>query len=259
MVTEMIRNLLLAASCVLPLLLQPAIARAQVSESADEILRMMSDYLAGLGKFSVAYDTDSEIITGDGQKIQFSAGGSILVRRPDGIHVIRDGAFAATETFFDGNSLTLLGKKANAYFQMDFAGTLDQAIDEFRMSTGMDAPGADLLMAKPYETLMEGVTAGEYVATGYVDGVPCYHLAFREANVDWQLWVSTDEHHPVPMKYVITTKWTTGAPQHTVRLRDWNLDPQISDTAFAFTAPSDALMVDDIEVNEMGELVLKGE
>jgi len=251
----------LAAGMVaaLSMLFAPSSARAQISADAETILRAMSDYLGSLQQFSVAYDVDTEIITGEGQKLQYSAGGTILVRRPDGIRVTREGGFASTETLFDGNTLTLFGRKANAYFQLPFEGTIDQAVQEFRIATGMDAPAADLLAANPFDTLVEGVLNGEFVATGQVDGVPCYHIAFREADVDWQLWVSTDEQHPVPMKYVITTKWTTGAPQHSVRLRDWNFAPAIAADAFAFVAPKDAVKLETLAINETGEAVLGGE
>jgi hypothetical protein len=237
---------------------QTTLTNAQaVSESANEILRNMSDYFGKLATFSMDYDADTEIITSEGQKLQLGASGKIVIRRPDGAHITRDGVVASTETFYDGKTLTLFGKKINSYYQVGSRDGLDAAIDHFRMETGMDAPGADLLLQDSYSALIDGVQSGEYISDDYVDGVQCYHLAFREADVDWQLWVRADDH-PVPMKYVITTKWLTGAPQYSIRLRNWNFEPQISDDTFNFTPPEGAFKMDHIEVSQTGELKLVG-
>ena len=53
-----------------------------------------------------------------------------------------------------------------------------------------------------------------------VDGVECDHLAFRNLETDWQIWIERGER-PLPRKYVITSKTVATAPQYTLRLRDW--------------------------------------
>ncbi len=55
------------------------------------------------------------------------------------------------------------------------------------------------------------------------------------------------------MKYIITTKWLTGAPQHSVRFREWNTKPKIEADRFTFTAPKGATKLEVISVDEMGE------
>ena len=52
-----------------------------------------------------------------------------------------------------------------------------------------------------------------------MDGVVCDHLAFRNLDTDWQIWVESGER-PLPRKYVITSKTVAAAPQYTLRLRD---------------------------------------
>ena len=59
------------------------------------------------------------------------------------------------------------------------------------------------------------------------------------------------------MKYVITTKWMTGAPQYSVRFRDWNLSPKIDPGQFDFKPPEGSKKLEDILVDNMGELVLE--
>ena len=108
------------------------------------------------------------------------------------------------------------------------------------------------MFADTYLVLSSGVEIGIYVGTAYVNGVECHHLAFREAKVDWQIWVKTGDE-PLPMKYVITTKWHTGAPQYEIRLRDWDLKPKIKTDQFSFSVPEGAANLDTIAAEWMKE------
>jgi hypothetical protein len=63
---------------------------------------------------------------------------------------------------------------------------------------------------------------------------------------------------PLPMKYIITTKWLSGAPQFSVRLGDWNTQPAIPPGRFDFKPPPGAQRLESLKVNEMGEVELGG-
>jgi hypothetical protein len=76
---------------------------------------------------------------------------------------------------------------------------------------------------------------------GIIDGVECEHLAFRNGDTDWQTWIELGAR-PIPRKYVITNKAVAGAPQYTLRIKEWRSDAPAAD-AFAFKAPQDAKMV----------------
>ena len=162
---------------------------------------------------------------------------------------------ADAELFFDGKALTLYGRNQNVFYQMESPGTVDDVVDAVRITIGVDAPAADLMYTDAYPGLASGVTSSDYLGTAYVNDVECHHLAFREARTDWQLWVKSGEE-PLPMKYIITTKWLTGAPQHSVRFRDWNTKPQIEAAMFAFSAPEGARQIETISVDETGEPIM---
>jgi hypothetical protein len=71
-----------------------------------------------------------------------------------------------------------------------------------------------------------------------VEGVECEHLAFRNTDTDWQIWIEAGER-PVPRKYVITSKTVAAAPQYTLRIRDWKSGVSINPEAFKYTPPAD--------------------
>ena len=248
--------------CVSGIILIATLAIGQVLEAksldsdADKILQSMSAYVGSLTAFSVNIDIDNEIITGDGQKIQLSSFETVVMERPGNFHVHRKGMFGELTLIFAGKTLTVYGKTLNAYVQREVTGTTDDAIRVLEIETGLNVPGADLMFSDPYAILSNGLESSVYIGIAYVNGIECHHLAFRKAKVDWQLWVQTGDE-PFPMKYVITSKWSTGAPQYEVRLREWNSKPRIKAGEFSFSVPNGARRLEIIPVNEMGEITLE--
>ncbi len=229
----------------------PTVSAESINPEADRIFQSMSSYLGRTKAFSVNADIDFEVVATSGQKLQISSFGTAVVQRPSNLHVERKGMVADVALIYDGNTFTLHGKNLNIYSQTEGTGTIDDAFLAYEMETGVAAPGADLLFSDPYTVLSEGVESSIYIGIAYVNGVACHHLAFREAKVDWQLWVQAGDT-PLPMKYVITSKWVTGAPQYEIRFRDWNTHPKINEKLFSFTPPEGAERVDIIPVDEIG-------
>lgn len=246
-----------AVALVLFLTAGPAMGGEGISPEAEKILRSMSTYLGGVSAFSVKADLDNEIIDLSGQKLQFSSSTTIVVERPQRLYVNRQDASAGVEIIFDGSTLTLHSKDHNAYAQMENPGTIDDAIDTVLDKIGMAAPGPELLYADSYSGLSAGVTKGVYLGTAYVNGIECHHLAFRESRTDWQLWVQVGDA-PLPMKYVITTKWVTGAPQYSIRYREWDMSPRIEADLFKFSAPAGVGKMETVAVDVLGELIVEG-
>jgi hypothetical protein len=246
----------MAGLCVVGLA-SSACAKGAVDPDARSVLVSMSNYLGSLKRFSVEYSAVDEIVTPEGEKIQFIHSGEITVQRPDKLYAIRMGTAGSAEIFLDGERLSLYGKQANAYLQLD-ASSIDIAIDAVR-NLGFDAPGADLLAPKPLDNSSTDITSGTHVGMTFIDGIEVHQLAFRGASVDWQLWVTAGDK-PLPVRYVVTTKWFAGSPQYTLQLRNWNTAPQIDAARFTFAPPQGATKLDpaSVHVNEVGDMTIKG-
>lgn len=232
--------------------LTPSSALAQDGD-ATKILKAMSDYMASQKTISATFDSDIEVITSDLQKIQFASTGRFLLARPDKLRVTRTGGYADVELVFDGKKATVLGKNLNAYAQLDAPGSVDQLIDRLRADYLLEAPGADVLMSNVYDELTKDVVEAKHIGRGVVDGVECEHLAFRNADVDWQLWVEVGAK-PIPRKYVITSKAVTGAPQYTLRIADWKTDTRLKADEFAFKPPSGASKIEFKALTDIDEV-----
>ncbi|MFK3967451.1 DUF2092 domain-containing protein [Ensifer adhaerens] len=234
----------------------PVSAQNRIEPEAERILAAMSENLKSTQTLSVAYDADQEVVNLQGQKIQYSASGSIAVDRAQGFRMKRMGPLASAEVIFDGDTISLHDKTRNVYAQLQSPGqSVEDAAEELRATTGLDAPGAEFLSGDPYAVLTDGVTEGIVVGSAFVNGVECDQLAFRTDIVDWQIWISKGSG-PLPLKYVITTKWTTGAPQYTLRLSDWKWDG-IDAAQFKFTPPAAANKLEHVHADVTGELSLE--
>jgi hypothetical protein len=211
------------------------------ADDPGKILKGMADYLAGQKSLSAKFDSDIEAITPELQKIQFTSSGEMKMNRPDKLRIRRTGGYADVELVYDGKTVSLYGNNAKSYVQAELAGTIDQMINSLQGKSGAGMPGADLLLSNSYDELMANVIDSKHVGQGVVDGVECEHLAFRGPETDWQIWIEPGAK-PVPRKYVITSKTITGAPQYTLKIRDWKTDAN-ADGDFAFKPPADATKV----------------
>lgn len=230
--------------CALAVLLIAAAVSSGPSHAQDasRILKTMSDFIANQQNVSIAFDSDIEVVTYELQKIQFTNSGTVLMSRPDKLRVTRTGGYSHAEIVFDGKTATLLNKDANIYARIDAPGSVDQLIDQLRLGHSIAAPGADLLTVNVLGNLTDGVIDGKHIGVGVIDGVECEHLAFRTPEFDWQIWIEIGAR-PIPRKFIITSKSVTAAPQYTLRIKEWRIDPQISADSFNFTAPEAAKQV----------------
>jgi hypothetical protein len=238
MKTNAVLSAMLAAAVVATLASSPARAQAQGSD-AKSILKAMSDYVSGQKTIELSFDSDIEIITPQLEKIQFTNSGEVLLSRPDKLRAHRVGGYSEVELFFDGKTVSVLGKHINGYAQFPAPGSVDQLIAALRAGYGVELPGADLLLSNSYDVLVAGVKEAKYIGRGVIDGVECEHLAFRNFDTDWQLWVEVGER-PVPRKLLITSKTLNCAPQHAVRIRSWKTGVEPAPDAFAFVPPAGA-------------------
>ena len=243
---------------VLATLLVAGILAAQVmaesrENDAEKILRTMSDYISSLKTIELSFDSDIEVITPQLEKIQFTNSGAALLHRPDRLRAHRVGGYADVAMFFDGKTVSILDKYNNGYAQFDVPGTVDQLIEALRAGHGIALPGADLLLSNSYEILMAEVMEAKHIGRGVIDGIECEHLAFRNHDTDWQLWVEAGKNS-IPRKLVITSKTITSGPQYTIRIKSWKTDIEPASDAFEYIPPVGAQKLDPNALIHLDEL-----
>ncbi|SEM44433.1 hypothetical protein SAMN04488103_101173 [Gemmobacter aquatilis] len=235
-------GLRLLAPVILPVFLAAPgwAAESDIDPKADAVLHAMSDYMSSQRMFSLSAESSTEILMSDGRKIQLTAASEMVVDREKGIRVDRKGPVGGTYLVFDGSKVSIASEREGVYLSLPAEGGIDGALDEVRTALGTEvAGGADLLYTKPYDGLMLNVQSGHYMGKAWVGGVLTDHLSYRAEDIDWQLWVRSGEE-PVPVKYVITSKWVTAAPQFSVDISEFTPLTETAAETFVFTAPAGA-------------------
>lgn len=240
--------LLCAAALVVPV---PE-ASAQTSD-AKAVLKSMAEYVSSQQTIELTFDSDIEVITPLMEKIQFASSGEVLLSRPDRLRAHRVGGYADVSLFFDGKTVSVLGNNLNGYAQFDAPGSVDHLIEVLRAGHGVALPGADLLLSDPYRVLVAGVKEAKHIGRGVIDGVECEHLAFRNFETDWQLWVEVG-NTPIPRKLVISSKTVNSAPQYTLRIKSWKTGFLPAKNAFVFTPPAGATKLEQDALIHLDEL-----
>jgi hypothetical protein len=220
---------------------------AGMQPEAEKLLRRMSDYLAGRKQFTVQTENTMEVVLNSGQKLQFASPATASVWRPNRMRADRKGDILNQEFFYDGKNLTLYNPKENLYATTAAPPTIDEMLDFAREKLDVIAPGAEILYSNAAERMLKVTTSGFVVGPSVVGGVKSTHLAFRGAEVDWQIWIE-DGGRPLPRKFILTSKQVKGEPQFTVLVRNWNLAPKLTEGMFTFTPPKGAKKIDFLQL-----------
>jgi hypothetical protein len=218
---------------------------------ARALLTAMTDYLAAQQTLSFDVESSIEVVTTDGAKVAIASSGSLAMERPDKIRLRRHGGFATVELTFDGKVLSVANLDAGVYGQSQVPGTVDDLIDTLREEYHLPLPAADLLGSDAGAILLAEVTEVRDLGSGVIRGEECDHLAFRSAEVDWQIWIAQGDI-PHPCRFVITTKAIEGWPQYTLDFSAWGggaMEP-----AFVFEAPTGAREVAVTDVPDLDEV-----
>jgi hypothetical protein len=217
-----------------------------VDPASVQALKDMGAYLQTLKRFRVSVDLTGERVLADGEKLQHTATASLDVDRPNRIRALMHSARSQRELVYDGATVTLYTPAQNYYSTVAFSGTLAELVNKLEQAYGVEIPLSDLFIwgtpAAPVDKIESAMNAGQ----DFVDEELCNHYAFRQGQLDWQVWIATGARL-LPRKIVVTYRGDDARPQ-SVSLIDWNLKPMFKDTVFKFVPPKGATKIEIIPV-----------
>jgi hypothetical protein len=218
----------------------PALAQQPpaVDPGAMAALQSMGAYLRSLKTFQVEVATTDEDVLDDGQKIQYSGTTSILARMPNGLRAEVANDRRDRMYLYDGKTFTLFAKRLNYFATVPAPPTVGQLADTLDEKYDVSVPLADLFRWGTPSWSTDDIKGAMDVGASVVGGVTCQQYAFRQDDIDWQIWIQKGEY-PLPRRLVITTKTDEARPQHTAEYA-WNLAPSFNDAAFVFDPPEGA-------------------
>ena len=216
----------------------PAAAPAPaVSETADRLLRQMSQYVGSAEQFTFHADILFDHVLPSGQKLQYAASEDVALQRPGRLYVEWSGDLGDRQFWFDGKSATLYDPATPFYASAQIAGDIDGLLQKATTQLGFSPPLSDLLYQDPYNALHGAVQYGFDLGLNDVDGRSCHALAFVEKDIDWQIWIEPGPQL-TPCKLVITYKTQPSQPQFTAVFSDWDFAPRIAAPVFTPDVPA---------------------
>ena len=249
MIHKKLASVLLALSLAIPgIYAQTALAAAAeppanpVDPASIEALKNMGAHLQTLKRFEVSTELTGEWVLADGEKLQHTAAADLDVERPNKLRVRMYSSRSEREIIYDGKQVTLYTPAQKYYSTAKFTGNLGELIGKLEAKYAVQVPLADMFLwgtpAASFDKIESAMNAGQ----DFIGKDLCDHYAFRQANIDWQIWITTGSN-PLPRKLVITNRSDDARPQ-SVTLIQWNLKPKFKDTVFKFTPPKGATLVE---------------
>ena len=213
-----------------------------VDPDAVAALKNMGAFLRAQNAFSVTAEASTDDLLPSGQKIQYDGVAHLMVRRPNRLRADVEGDRRTQRIYYDGSNFTILDPRTGYFASFSAPPTLAELVDVAESRYGIDLPLADLFYWGSDKSNTASIKSAVNLGPSVVKGVNCVHYAFRQPDVDWQIWIEQGDK-PLPRKMVITTLGERSQPEHEVLLT-WDLAPQLADDSFVFTAPPGAQKID---------------
>jgi len=200
----------------------------------------MGAFLQTLKAFEVSFKVSKDEVLDSGQKVMVDGTSELTVQRPDRLHFSTkiDEAHRDLQFFYNGKTFTIYGNTNKFYASVPAPATIHELLDVAQERYAIDLPFRDLFIWGTDQAEVAAIQSAIYIGPSKIDGVLCDHYAFRNVDVDWQIWIQQGEK-PLPRKLVITTMDEEEHPQY-VSMMNWNLSPKINNKLFTFVPPKDA-------------------
>jgi hypothetical protein len=213
----------------------PAASPPAIEPGAIAALKQMGAYLRSLASFQVDALTTEEKVLDDGQKILTDGTVRVLARMPSRLYAEVANDRHERTYVYDGKTFTLVAKRAGLYAQIEAPPTVAELSDKLERDYGFGVPLVDLFRWGGPHWSPDDIKGAIDVGPGVVLGTTCQQYAFRQADVDWQVWLQKGDF-PLPRRIVITTRTDEARPQYSASYT-WNLAPSFSEDTFEFRAP----------------------
>jgi hypothetical protein len=162
------------------------------------------------------------------------------VRKPAGFVIDYVSDIKSRRFIYDGKDFTVYSPKLGYYSTVKAPATNREVLKTIYDKFGIALPLEDLLRwgDGSNDDRIKALRSAYNVGPATIDGVETDHYAFREDDVDWEVWIQQGDQ-PFPRKLVIIDRNDPAKPTFISRLQ-WQLNPAFSDADFAFVPDANA-------------------
>jgi hypothetical protein len=213
-----------------------------IEDNAVDALKDMSKYLMSLTTAQIDTVGSLDVVTNDGQRIQLDGTTTYKIRRP-GFVIDYNSDIKSRRFIYDGKSFTVYSPKLGYYATVPAPATNKEVLDTIYNKFGISLPLEDLFRwgDGSNDDRIKALHSAYKVGTATIDGVETDHYAFREADVDWEVWIQQGDQ-PLPRKLVIVDRTDPARPTFSTRL-SWKVNPTFTDSDFTFVPDANAKQI----------------
>lgn len=217
----------------------PIVTEGVIEDGAIDAIKEMSNYLMTAKTLAITSISSLDVVTNDGQRIQLDGTTTYKARRP-GFVIDYVSDIKSRRFIYDGKTFTVYSPKLGFYAQAPAPGSNKEVLDAIYEKYGISLPLVDLFRWGDGTNAdrIQALKSAYEVGSATIDGVPTDHFAFREADVDWEVWIQKGDQ-PLPRKLVIVDRTDPARPTFTARL-SWQMNPAYSDADFTFVPDANA-------------------
>src|SRR6185369_17030670 len=210
-----------------------------VQDSAIDAIKAMSTYLMQQQALQINTVGSLDVVTDSGQRIQLDGTTTYKIRRP-GFVIDYVSDIKSRRFIYDGKTFTVYSPMLGFYASVPAPPTNREVLDTIYDKFGISLPLVDLFRWGDGASgdRIKALQAAYDAGPATIDGALTEHYAFREPQVDWEVWIQQGDQ-PLPRKLVIVDRTDPSRPTFSTRLA-WQVNPTFTDADFTFVPDANA-------------------
>jgi hypothetical protein len=213
-----------------------------VEPAAVQALVKMSAYLRTIPAFEINMQTQRDDVDVYGQTITLSGKATYRVHRPN-VFAIDLALPSKTRRYVDdGKTVTVFDPKTGYYAKFQAGPTIRDTLQMAADKYGATLPLQDLFTWTEGDARAKALTSAHYIGKTQIGNQTANQYAFRQAGIDWQIWIA-DGAKPAPLRVALVATKDPARPKFEADLA-WNTAPQFAPNTFVFTPPANAKPID---------------
>jgi hypothetical protein len=199
---------------------------------ALEMLKAMSQRLAGAKSMDFTAVTTYESPARNGQPLYYSTLSAVALQRPNKLRVVTPGDGPASDFYYDGKTIMAYTPGADLVAETDAPPTIDAAMKLAYDKAAIYFPFAEVIVEDPYKNLSQGLTSAFVVGQSHVVGDTVTDIvAIANANVQAEIWIAVADGLPRMARAVYPKD--PGQSRYEIQFSNWHLNVAMKDADFS--------------------------